>query len=497
MKTSLVLSILLLFAAGHCQPAMAQSEGNFAATATMTTPRWVHTATLLLDGRVLVAGGQNSSAPALSGTEIYDPSTQTFTASGSMTVARTGHTATLLADGRVLIVGGDAMGTAEIYDPSTGGFTGTGGPAIVRNAANATLLGTGKVLFTGSFCDCPFPGAELYDPSTGLFMSAGSYAGNFASVTEMAEDFGSTSTLLPDGTVLFGAEPAAQVYDPVSNTFSLRGPLLAVDWFGNTFAPTYIAGQSANLLLDGRVLLAGGEDDYGRFSNAQLYGSASSLFVPTGSMTTPRVYHSATLLPDGRVLIAGGESQNCGTNSCWFTESSAELYDPVAGVFSIAGNMTTPRESQTATLLNSGDVLIAGGVTSTSQSAPVLASAELYHPAAPIPAPSLFLLSDDGGTQGAVWHATTGQPASPQTPASPGEILAMYVSGLAEGGTIPPQVTVGGQLAEILYFGDAPGYPGYFQINFEVPDDVTAGDAVAVHLRYLGRSSNAVTIATR
>jgi uncharacterized protein (TIGR03437 family) len=125
----------------------------------------------------------------------------------------------------------------------------------------------------------------------------------------------------------------------------------------------------------------------------------------------------------------------------------------------------------------------------------VLASAELYHSAAASTPPALFPLPGDVSGQGAIWHAATGQVASPQSPAAAGEILSMYVSGLAEARAIPPQVAVGGQLAEVLYFGDAPGYPGYFQVNFLLPGGVAAGDAVPVRLMYLGRSSNSVSIA--
>jgi uncharacterized protein (TIGR03437 family) len=137
-------------------------------------------------------------------------------------------------------------------------------------------------------------------------------------------------------------------------------------------------------------------------------------------------------------------------------------------------------------LLLDGTVLIADGSTTP---------AEIYHPVQPVPAPMLFSLGGDAQGQGAIWHATTGQVASADNPALAGETLAMYTTSLVEGGAVPPQVSVGGRLAEILFFGGAPGYPGYFQVNFQVPSGVTAGSPVPVVLAYLGRSSNATTIA--
>jgi uncharacterized protein (TIGR03437 family) len=149
----------------------------------------------------------------------------------------------------------------------------------------------------------------------------------------------------------------------------------------------------------------------------------------------------------------------------------------------------------TATLLRDGRVLIAGGdderywIPET-----VLSSAELYTPAILVPAPMLFSLSGDGRGQGAIWHASTGQVASSQNPAVAGDTLAMYSTSLSGGGVIPPRVAIDGHLAEILFFGDAPGYPGYDQVNFRMPSGVAPGSAVTVRLTYLERPSNAVTI---
>ena len=125
----------------------------------------------------------------------------------------------------------------------------------------------------------------------------------------------------------------------------------------------------------------------------------------------------------------------------------------------------------------------------------VLASAELYTPPVRIPAPALSFLSGDGQGQGAIWHAAPGQVVSGDNSAAAGEALSMYTSNLVHGGVVPPQVAVGGRLAEILYFGDAPGYAGYYQVNFRVPDGVAPGSTIPVRLSYLGRPSNEVTIA--
>ena len=112
-----------------------------------------------------------------------------------------------------------------------------------------------------------------------------------------------------------------------------------------------------------------------------------------------------------------------------------------------------------------------------------------------IGAPKLFSTSGAGASQTAIWHATTGRLVSIDAPAVAGEILSTYTSGLQEGGVIPPQVAIGGRLAEIRFFGPAPGYPGFDQVNFRVPAGVVPGLAVPVRLMYLGRSSNELTIA--
>ncbi len=202
-------------------------------------------------------------------------------------------------------------------------------------------------------------------------------------------------------------------------------------------------------------------------------------------MTIGRQGHTATLLPDGTVLIAGSEFPSGGALA------SAEIYDPVLGTFGPTGSMIAARYLHKATLLNNGQVLITGGFDLFPATT---SSAEIYHPPVLVPAPALFSISGDGQGQGAIWHALTGQIASADNPAVAGEALSMYTTSLVDGGVIPPQVSIGGRLAEVLYFGAAPGYPGYYQVNFRVPTGVAPGSAVPVRLTYIGRPSNAVTI---
>ncbi|MEP7040643.1 MAG: kelch repeat-containing protein, partial [Chloroflexota bacterium] len=119
------------------------------ATGDMVAARMIHTATPLADGTVLVAGGLGRGllGPALASAELFDPDSGTWTASGAMLEARRGHSATLLKDGRVLVAGGYDLGkqltSAELYDPSTGSWNPTAPMAEARTDHSATLLDDG------------------------------------------------------------------------------------------------------------------------------------------------------------------------------------------------------------------------------------------------------------------------------------------------------------------------------------------------------------------
>jgi hypothetical protein len=367
-------------------------EGTFVPTGSMSTARELHTATLLNNGKVLIAGGENDTGTVASA-ELYDPATETFTPTGSMSTARFSHTATLLNNGMVLIAGGlngpTGVASAELYNPATGIFTATGSMTSIRYDHTATLLNNGQVLVAGG--GGVLASAELYDPATGTFTTTGSM--NTAR-------FVHTATLLNNGNVLVAGGSnvttdflaSAELYDPATGTFTTTGSMA----YGRAY-------YTATLLNNGEVLVAGGYPccNANTSYHEELYEPATGTLTTTGGLNTARTVHTATLLNNGNVLVAGGSGGPFPGGS--FT--SAELYDPATGTFTTTSSMNTARASHTATLLNNGKVLVAGGNDASNNSSNYLASAELYVPVVVLPA-SLSFSNQVVGTTSASQTAT-------------------------------------------------------------------------------------------
>lgn len=336
-------------------PSTAAAAGTWTAIASMLEGREGHAATLLSDGRVLVAGGSETTR-----SELYDPATGAWAASGDMVEARQGHTATLLPDGRVLVVGGVrpgfdengvggniALASAELYDPATRSWTATGNMLDTHGRGHtATLLPNGSVLIAGGYpAGSMLASAELYDPATDSWTATGSML--------LARGY-HTATLLPDGTVLVAGSLTsgrfAELYDPITGSWTETGSM--------------VHGRhdfTATLLLDGTVLASGYEGS----STTELYDPGTGTWTETGSMIDVRLgTYWATLLRDGRVLATGGVPNR---------HAVVELYDPGTGKWARAADTNENRQYHTATLLPDGTVLVTGGRGG-------LASAELYEP---------------------------------------------------------------------------------------------------------------------
>jgi alkylated DNA repair dioxygenase AlkB len=330
------------------------ADGRLSAVAAMHARRSSHTATLLPDGRVLIAGGMLKNGVFLASAEVFDPAARRFAPIGDMPTPRISATATRLADGRVLIAGGSDrpfhhLASAVLFDPATDRFQATGSLLAPRASAQAERLADGRVLIVGGTSDSDWSyvaTAELYDPRTGTFSATGNMRlprSAFA-MCELAD-----GRVLVAGGSIAGRYPhveitkAAELYDPRSGRFETTGSMAT---------PRH--KHAAVLLRDGRALVLGGSDDRdwrGKYASAELYDPAKGTFLPVEDMREARfkLTRAVVRLDDGRVLIAGGAGH-------------PELFDPVSLRFElVAGPELDGRYFSTATRLANGQVLLAGG----------------------------------------------------------------------------------------------------------------------------------------
>ena len=382
----LVLALILIL------PQAVWAANTWTNTGSLSTSRSGHTATLLPNGKVLVVGGYNGSY--LTSAELYDPAANGGAGGWSPTKdfspGRRDHTATLLSNGKVLVAGGyngyyGYLINADLYDPDTETWSDTGSLAAGRHHHTATLLPNGKVLVVGGYnssqVDKYLTSAELYDPAGNSGAGAWSATGSLTPGRELH-----SATMLGNGKVLvaggynsavgLGFLRKADLYDPDTETWSPTGQL-AIDRGRDA--------HTATLLGNGKVLVAGGENLSGYLNSADLYDPVTGAWSASGSLATGRAHHTATALGSGKVLAAGGFG---GLFSSESYLPSAELYNPATGTWRATRALSTARGYHTATLLGNGKVLAAAGYNGSR-----LQSAELYREAITL-SPIMLLLGD-------------------------------------------------------------------------------------------------------
>lgn len=331
-------------------------------------PRAQHTATLLLDGRILTVGGRTWNNEQLAEAEIFDPATGTTTQVASMNTPRHDHSATLLKDGRVLIAGGyntrqQWLSDSEIYDPASDTWTVI--PMLATHGVqhSATRLQDGRVLVVGGVDESGMgtDRVEIFDPHTESWWGAMPLDSDRAS---------HTAQLLQDGRVLIaGGEGVlgypeigdALIYDPNANTWNATGPMIK----------PRVSAQSV-LLADGRVLVVGGinlEDTVPggpplKLSNsAEIYDPTLNTWFATGDLNEARYEHVMVALLDGRVMVMGGVR-----DYDWYRADSSvvrelEIWDPYSWEWSIGYQLPLPGAYSTSVVLQDGRVWLAGGQT--------------------------------------------------------------------------------------------------------------------------------------
>jgi len=295
---------------------------------TMASTRLDHTATLLPSGKLLVVGGLDATFPAstLASAELYDPITNAWSAAAPMSAGRARHTAIGLLDGRVLVVGGESLTLrdgglfpnqllgAEVYDPVTNHWSATAPMLQNGIGQSTTLLRDGRVLVAGGWYGSgTISSAEIYDPKQDRWSAA-------APMTTRRE--GHTATLLANGKALVTGGVArkaqaqtlvtvapissAEVYDPRVNRWSAVASMVEAR-----------DEHTATLLSNGSVLVVGGTGQL----RAKVFDPSRNMWS-TASGTMNRYVHTATKLPDGRVLVIGGYGIE--------PLDSVLLYDPYA-----------------------------------------------------------------------------------------------------------------------------------------------------------------------
>lgn len=342
---------------------------TFFATRSMSTDRTAHTATLLANGTVLVAGGfSNSPNKTFDTAEIYDPATALWTPTGPMTKPRSGHSAFLLPTGKVLVVDGF---TADLYDPAQGTWSSTAPQLRSRSDSTATQLADGRVMVCGGSYSVngdpvDLTTAEIYDFTTSSWQYTGTMKGarrNHA------------ATLLSTGKVLIsGGETgftyifqsivgpeltyghhatlrSTELFDPDKQTWT-SGPDMVTDHWNHSLT------ADAN----GGALCMGG-NSFAIVSGQEIFKSSAkgSSWSFTAAIPRDPYAGSPVLLADGQLLATGAGTLGPYTPDNPTVTGLGNLYNPVKNTWTQAGIMIRPRNGHTATLLPGHQVLIVGG----------------------------------------------------------------------------------------------------------------------------------------
>jgi hypothetical protein len=345
------LIFMFLMVLGCTSLCRAQSQEAWSNAGSLLAARSSHTATLLNDGTVLIAGGEDASG-VLASAEIFDPVKGTSKATnGTMTTARKDHTALLLDDGRVLIVGGQnasgVLASAEAYDPRTGTFTSVGSMSQARRYHTATLLNDGTVVVTGGE-DGSGKGLvsiERFNPLNGVFTLLGAQLD-----VPRAQH---TATLMQDGRILIAGGRTGQTalastvyFDPVADTVS-AGLFLAEARYAHT----------ATQVLWGNVVFAGGTSDgkTGIDLVELLDVQGNKMGFAQNRLSVARWNHAA-IIPqnNGNLILIGGQDGNGPV-------SDTDILDPESFLSTTLPNLLTPSSELGAFQGGQGRVCVAGG----------------------------------------------------------------------------------------------------------------------------------------